>query len=544
MLRTKVPDNPFEVRPAGGRKILFYQNREVFLGGIHVDTEPLTGDFNAMMQVMATRQNNFFRHWVTAYYVYYTTAGKQNSCPFKFSGGRWDLRLYNDDYFRRLKAMLTAARRAGIVVQLTLFDTSGLSHDTNTELRWTVNPWHSTNNVNGLLRDAENGLPSFYDRRYTALADLQDAYVRKVVMETREFSNVVYEIMNEPSEAEIDVRVKWANAILNVMAPLLQGRRLVFYNDHSGNANDPKARGKDMNYWRGVIPPAQSSYSSVDGVILHGDPNLIDPAQTDSYGWTWGREKVLQLSTDAFPGPRDEYVFNRETASTVFGRQEMYQAESTDVHAAEGIRDANPKPTPIRLLPFMGCWDKTSTGGPHFNVRFDNNNRFVAVDPINDRILTQGRIVGFTDTTFSVIPDGQTTQNDFTYTLSPDGKTLTYTTSAQFTQTFSRIPFDFESLLFGWEKIGESTVSNRPRFFLYFKKNGANVSFSVRDPNNQQNIWDQGPITEVRYYPPQIAVNSPTTGINTYSYEFSNNGQNLALINAVNNRRQDFKRII
>jgi hypothetical protein len=557
MLRTTIPDNPFEIRTVGERKILFYQNQQAILGGIFANTVDLTApNFDAVMDVLESRKNNFFRHWMIAYWVYYTTAGKQNSCPFKFSNGRWDLRLYNDNYFLRLRRMLAAARKAGIIVQLTIFDRCGLSQDVDRpapledEPRWTVNPWNKANNVNGLIADATTGLPEFFNRSNTALARLQDAYVTKVAMETREFSNVVYEIMNEPMFADLEPRMMWANDILKVLSPLIQGRRLIFYNDHSSPGNDPANRGKDVNHWRDAIPANISSYKSLDGVIFHGNPNIFDPTKMEEYGWTWRKEQLLQLSSDGFtkeisPGKkyRDDYDWNKGTATKLFGGREIFQAETNDTHGAEGIRDATPPPTKLHLMPFMGCWDKTAGAGQDFNIRFDNNDRYVAFIPATDQILAQGRVVSFTDTAFSLLQDGQTTQKDFTYSLSPDWKTLTYT-GASNTQTFVRIPFDFESLLFGWEKIAEDPASARPRFFLYFKMNGAQMSFTVRDPDNQQNIWDQGFIREFKYYPPQLLLSSQVMGEQTQNYEFTNNGQNLKLHNPANNRRQTFKRII
>ena len=557
MLRTTIPDNPFEIRTVGERKILFYQNQQAVLGGIFANTVDLTApNFDAVMDVLESRNNNFFRHWMIAYWVYRTTAGKQNSCPFKFSNGRWDLRLYNDNYFLRLRRMLAAARKAGIIVQITIFDRSGLiadqvdPDDGTVDRRWSVNPWNMANNVNGVIDNGTLGVPEFFNRSNTTLARLQDAYLTKVAMETREFSNVVYEIMNEPMQAEIDVRVKWANETLKVLSPLIQGRRLIFYNDHSGFGNDPARRGRDVNYWRDTIPANNSSYKSLDGVTFHGNPNLFDPTKMEEYGWTWRKEQLLQLSSDTYtkeisPGKmfRDDYDWNKDTATKLFGARVIFQAESTDTDAANGIRDASPRLTKLRLMPFMGCWDKTAGGGQDFNIRFDNNDRYTAFIPATDQILAQGRVVSFTNTAFSLLQDGQTTQKDFTYSLSPDWKMLTYT-GASNTQTFARIPFDFESLLFGWEKIAEDPASARPHFFLYFKMNGTQMSFTVRDPANQQNIWQQGFIREFKYYPPQLLISSQEMGEQTQNYEFTNNGQILKLHNPANNRRQTFKRII
>jgi hypothetical protein len=567
-----VPDNPFEIRAAGGRKILFFKGHEVFLGGIHVDTEPLIGNLEPMLRDLASRNNNFFRHWVTAYYVYGNVQGTGNksNCPFKYSSttDKWDLSAYNADYFVRLKQMLAAARRAKVIVQLTIFDRTGLAADsfnpngTPKELRWSVNPWNANKNVNGVINRTNTGLPDFFTRAASSqLANLQIAYAIKVVRETREFWNVVYEIINEPllPAEESDKNRKlatWANDMLNAIAPLIQGRRLVFHNDHSGNLTDPTTRGRDVNYWRDQIP-SQSSYGSLDGVILHGDPNLIDPAKTDTYGWTWGREKVIQLSTDAFgdevpgmPGKllRDDPAWNRATAATVLGRQEVYQAESIAIPVADAIGSIRAHPTSISLPPFLGCWEKISAVGPHFNLRFDGKSRFVAFDPVSDSILQQGTLDTFDDTTFTVTPDGQSGLT-YTYSLSADGQSLTYTRGT-LTQVFVRMLFDYEPFLFGWQKFLESTPSQFPNFLMYFGKNGTDLVTTLRDPTNPATIIDQGKVLEIHTETPvpQIKIFSQLlNSAPTYNYDFYNDAQNrpcLSLINTANNRRQDFRRTI
>ena len=555
-----MPDNPFEIISDGVKQVLKHQGQDCFLGGVHIDTEPLGTDVDALMQYMKEHRNNFYRHWMIVYWLYRTTAGRANS-PFKFANGKWDLAAYNNNYFTRLKTMLDSARRHGVIVQLTLFDKSGMIKDMGADTRWSVNPWNASstatdqpNNINGVINQLDAGLPEFYTQATpgSTLANLQKAYVTKVVKETREFPNVIYEIMNECINFSDHNLAVWANSIMSVIAPLVQGRRLVFYNPHNGfsnNGTNLPARGKDVKDWK-TNAATLTAYDRLDGVSLHGDPRLYDPAQFDANGWNWAHDKLLQASSDAYDGPRDDYNWNKQTTNIVFGRRQVYQAESTADPAANGIRDANPlKPTIISLPPFLGCWDKTSTVGPHFNLRFDSKNRFVAFDPVNDRIRLQGKLVSFNETTFTVLPDGQTTSQTYTFSLSTDRQTLTYT-AGTLTQVFVRIPFDYEPFLFGWQKFLDSTNPQFRNYLLYFGRLGTDLVTTVRDAVNPATVIDEGKVLEIHteLFLPQAKIFSQVlNSAPFYRYDFYYDAQNqpcLILTNTANHHRQDFRRTI
>lgn len=386
MSQTVIPDNPFEIRTIPGRKVLYYQGQEAFLAGIYAPTDRLDGNFDAMMRVLSDRRNNFFRHWTTNYYLFdpnktkTTPTGeppRKRYSPFKWTAlSKWEMSDYNADYFTRLRSMIAAAARAGIVVQITIFDRTGMGSG---EERWLVNPWYSENNGNGLISEPEvarlqrKGVPKFYDRNIQghvrtrepldpqggtggftlepiSLGELQDNFVSHVVINTREFKNVVYEIMNEPMEGTPATRAEWANTMVGLIHSLTQGKRLIFYNDHSGSLLNPTTRGQDVNYWK-TIPAARSHYTRFHGVIFHGDPNSINPAHANTGGWTFEADKVIQVSSDAFDdATRNNYNWTRNTTIKAFERHLMYQAESLATTAADGIRDATPKPTLLRFV--------------------------------------------------------------------------------------------------------------------------------------------------------------------------------------------------
>ena len=562
-MRNLMPDNPFEIiseaiderdTSLGVRRVLKYLGEDCFLGGIFPNL--VRTNLDDRMQFLQDHENNFFRHWMIVYWQYWTVAGKRNA-PFKFANGKWDLDIYNDNYFTKLKEMLDSARRHGLIVQLTLFDRCGLAQDTDPSApRWSVNPWNKANNNNGVIRKPFTGLPEFFTDAIpgSTLAKLQNDYVAKVVRETREFPNVVYEIINEPMMNQGDHNLAvWANTILGVMAPLIQGRRLVFYNSHNGFGGPLNECGRDVKDWK-ANAATLTNYDRLDGIILHGDPNRYDPVRFNILGWNWAHDKVLQGSSDAFGDPRHTRPWNKTTATRLFERKQLFQAETDKDEGAAGIQQATPKTTRIKLPSFLGCWHKTSTTGARFDLRFDGQGRFLGFNPETDQVMVQGNLLSFTATEFTLQRDGQTDPETYTYSLSADRSTLTYLrvpqTQAPQPQEFERMPFDFEPFLFGWRKFRESERTPFPNYLLHFGQRESNLVFRKRDATNPATIIDHGTVPQIDtdIQLPRITTSSQlTSNQSTYAYDFYFDGQRrpcLMIENVATNVREDFRRTI
>jgi hypothetical protein len=109
--------------------------------------------------------------------------------PWPQRDGKFDLEAWNPEYFQRLKSFVAEAEKLGIAVEVTLFCS------TYGEKQWSVSPFHPANNVQGTgladwkqLHTLENG----------NVLPLQEKLVREIVQELNPFSNVIYEIQNEP----------------------------------------------------------------------------------------------------------------------------------------------------------------------------------------------------------------------------------------------------------------------------------------------------------------------------------------------------------
>lgn len=320
---------------------LYFAGAPANLGGVIAGTgsitttDELNPPFADDMARLAQYRNNFFRHWMTPYWKYSPASSVQTrNCAFARPGAKWNVQSYNADYFTRLKSMITTAGDNGIAVQITLFDRCGLDLSKSNEApvrRWDDSPWNRNNNTNGVVSadpsGGASGLPEFY-RNQPALRDLQAAYVRYVVAQTKAW-NVFYEIMNEPTGGTADERVSWADWVTGVIHGATGGLQLVFYNDHHGGA--------DVNRWKSLKLP---NYPNLHGVIFHGDPLNINP---NNAAYQFRAEKIFQVSTDAGPSPaRDTYQSNKDWCRHAFANRMMYQAHTIKSEAARGIGDNNP----------------------------------------------------------------------------------------------------------------------------------------------------------------------------------------------------------
>lgn len=578
---TPIPGNPIEVRqvqtaPRKNRKVVYFDNEELYLAGIFPGTERLDGNFDQILSKLSTRRNNFFRQYITAYYLYDTTRPiktptgedhRQRYSPFLWLSGddpavppanrnKWDLTRFNENYFARLRRMLAAARAKNIVVQLTLFDGAGMRFLD----RWPYHPWNARNNINGVVVGERSAMPAFYTGRdlpakdsagnvTTTLGKIQDEFLRQVVTRTLDFWNVVFEIMNEPTGGTPAGRAAWADTVTGVINRVTKGRRLIFYNDHSKSPQHPKG-GLDVNAWR-----ALPNYRALDGVIFHGDPNLFAPEQTTE--WQFAAEKIIQASSDTYTEVdprtglpyRETAEWNRTTTNYLFGRHIVYQAEAGEggrTTAADGIQSARPQPTEIKHAPFLGNWDKLSPTPPqHFYLRFDANGRYFAIKPTTDAVIDQGRIVRFTDTQFVTLRDGQTAEATWNYSVSPDGQQLSYhSVSGDPNRPFiyRRFTGDIEPFLYGWRRVGADADEERTPLRLYFRQDN---TFATRDVQDPARVINYGRVITLTSDPPRMVIEStPINNLQTpFLYSFFDHGRGLRLFNERKQRGQEFARL-
>jgi hypothetical protein len=212
---------PLRVHPDNPRYFTDDSGRAILLTGSHtwnnlVDMSPAdrpaTFDYEAYLDWLLKHHHNFFRLWTWEPLTWDTRGVRDREgqvhrvgpLPFKRTGPgkaidgkpKFDLRQFDDEYFRRLRDRVKAAQAQGLYPAVMLFEGWGIQFSPN---GWQHHPFHPRNNVNGIDGDLDGdgkGLEVHSDRS-KEITELQQAYVRKVVDTVNEFDNVLYEISNE-----------------------------------------------------------------------------------------------------------------------------------------------------------------------------------------------------------------------------------------------------------------------------------------------------------------------------------------------------------
>ena len=122
----------------------------------------------------------------------YLAPWARSDTPGYFDGSnKFDLRKWDEAYFKRLKDFVEQAAKRGIVVEMTLFCTM------YSEDLWKASPMHSANNINGI---GNVGPYEVYGLKEEALTEAQVSVTKKIVRELNAFDNIYFEVCNEPYE--------------------------------------------------------------------------------------------------------------------------------------------------------------------------------------------------------------------------------------------------------------------------------------------------------------------------------------------------------
>ena len=207
---------PLRVLKSNPRYFTDDAGKAIYLTGAHTwsnlqdmgDTAPPKPfDYAAYLDFLQAHYHNFIRLWRWELPRWTESDGKTYYCvpqPWKRIGPglahdgkpRFNLRKFNDVYFRRLRERIVAARDRGIYVSLMLFEGWGMQF---VPQAWPEHSFHPANhrpNLPGFPGAGSRGTDIF-TLQYPAVTALQEAYVRKVIDTVNDLDNVLYEISNE-----------------------------------------------------------------------------------------------------------------------------------------------------------------------------------------------------------------------------------------------------------------------------------------------------------------------------------------------------------
>ncbi|MCC6444531.1 MAG: hypothetical protein IT210_13885 [Armatimonadetes bacterium] len=209
---------PLRVHPINPRYFTDGSGKAVYLTGSHIwvnlqdigktDPPPIL-DCKGYLNFLQTYHHNFMRLWRWEMPRDIERDGITRYCqphPWKRTGPgtawdgkpKFDLSVWDKDYFKRLRSRIIAARDRDIYVAVMLFEGWALRFAT-----WEGHPFAAANNINGIDGDANDDGKGIEIQmlRIPEVTALQEAYVRKVVDTVNDLDNVLYEISNESDPA-------------------------------------------------------------------------------------------------------------------------------------------------------------------------------------------------------------------------------------------------------------------------------------------------------------------------------------------------------
>jgi len=198
--------------------------RELELDGLNLTrvfsgayVEPM-GAFNIASNTLAPGSGRYLAPWP-----------RSSSEGYAGGGYKFDLSLWNNAYFLRLKDLVGAAQKHGVIVEMNLFCPF------YEEPQWKLSPMNAINNVNGLGDVARTNVYTL-DRNGGLLA-VQEALVRRIVTELNSFDNLYFEICNEPYFG--GVQMDWQHRMADVIVEterILPNKHLISQNIANGKA--------------------------------------------------------------------------------------------------------------------------------------------------------------------------------------------------------------------------------------------------------------------------------------------------------------------
>jgi hypothetical protein len=300
----------------------------VYLTGSHVNNnfhdglgpgrdcpeDPERFDFEAYLDLLSERGHNFIRLWRWEQFRGHLAPADVHFCmtpqPWRRTGPgsakdgkpKFDLSVFDQTYFDRLRQRIMAAGRAEIYASVMLFEGFSL-HLTATPDNIEGHPFHAANNVNDI------GITSIVDYQVLPLdarvEALEQAYIRKVIDTVHDLPNVLYEVANESSGQTADsVVMPDGSAVETPIGDSTQWQHWVI--------NSVKDYEREMGY--DAHPIGMTYLFPVDDLSKANEPLWNSPADWISPGFddTFGESrwlidppandgsKVVLLDTDHF----------------------------------------------------------------------------------------------------------------------------------------------------------------------------------------------------------------------------------------------------
>jgi hypothetical protein len=186
---------------------------------------------------------------------------RSNQNGYANGGSKFDLTKWDPAYFQRLRDFVSEAGKHGVVVEFVLF--CPFYEDD----MWKLSPMNAANNINGI---GEMARTEVYTLKYPRLLAVQDAMVRRIVEEMKDFDNLYYEICNEPYFGGITL--EWQAHIADTIAEAEAGfvaKHLIAQNiaNKYQKITDPNPRVSIFNFHYAKPPDTVTDNYGLNRVI-------------------------------------------------------------------------------------------------------------------------------------------------------------------------------------------------------------------------------------------------------------------------------------
>jgi hypothetical protein len=136
------------------------------------------------------------------------------------------------------------------------------------DTHWKLSPLNAKNNVQGVGNVAFNEVLTLKEAALTAV---QEAFVRKIVTELKDFDNLYYEVCNEPyirNEASLEWQWRMTDVIVDAESKF-PARHLISWNiaNHKGEVKDPHPAVSIFNFHYARPPVAVDTNYGLNKVI-------------------------------------------------------------------------------------------------------------------------------------------------------------------------------------------------------------------------------------------------------------------------------------
>lgn len=236
---------------------------------------------------------------------------RSNENGYLGGGNKFDLDKWDNNYFNRIKDLITQANRRGIFIELTLFGNQ------YKDSIWMNSPLHPANNIQNCGPSGYNSFLLFQTLKDKKLLARQEEFVTKVIHELNNFDNIFFEICNEPFNEVTDSMAvdEWHNHMIKLITKVearLPKKHLIASNqsvvDNSNvsvaNYHYVKIPGKPSEDWLYNLNKVESLDETM-GSLIDSDVN-----DTRVEGW----DSILR-GCGAYNNLSWEYIPNNETGS-------------------------------------------------------------------------------------------------------------------------------------------------------------------------------------------------------------------------------------